>query len=112
MRLQDFNKETRELVVALPEGALRLTYRAKTYTARYEQAVLELEQCDQPASQLVSLLAQILVDWDVTDAEGASVAPSVEVLSELPIETVSFILKAIREDSLPNLASGELSAAG
>lgn len=84
---------------------LTLTYDPNKFTAELEERMNELSQDGAAIRSLAMLLADLIVSWDVIDAEGQPVAPSADFLGRLGVPVLRRITEAIGEHENPNSSS-------
>lgn len=90
---------------------LTLTYDPNKFTADLEARVQELSEDGAAIRSLAVLLADLIVGWDVVDANDQAIAPSADFLGTLGVPVLRRISEAIGENENPN-ASGATSGNG
>lgn len=108
VRLSRIKGDTRTVTLNFgEEGDLTVTYRPGVMTpAREEQLVID-EREGRGVRAVVSLLAEMVVDWDLLDDDGQPIARDVDVLmSSLPADVLVMLLDAIKRVDSPGEANG------
>jgi hypothetical protein len=100
----------RDTTVDLGDGdLLTVTFDMNKVSPAWTEAA-ERRDDAQDALSLPKALAEVILDWDVTQ-DGQPFAASVENIAVLPYPAQSAVLKAIITNSMPSDAEGEDSAA-
>jgi len=112
--IAELKKEIRAVTFEYGDETVNVSYRVGNYTGRTEMALHEAQLNNQPVSGLVKILVDLIVDWDVYEAEGdeAPLEVTVENLSKLPVDFLAVVTTAISGDMRPKDKTGSTSSGG
>lgn len=115
IRLTDFSRERRDLVIPTPSGDINVTYSPNVLTPSDEAKILAA-RANSPVDSYRELLTQfcrILIAWDLVGpvlnsdsgeeivAEDAPIPVKPEILQHVPSPVITLIFRAISEDNVP-----------
>lgn len=105
-------RNTAQVAIDIDGETLNVVYRPSGLTPAAEDQMHEQVQAQRGGASLVTVLAPMLVSWDLLDEDGTSLPTDEATLRQLPTEFLSRVVEAITENMRPNPTSGERSAAG
>lgn len=97
--ISDLRREERQVTVVYYEDEFSITYKPGHVTPELEDVLQKAQERDRPAHGLAEVLALLLVEWEVLDADGKMLPIEVEIMDSMPTEFLSTMLLAITEDS-------------
>lgn len=116
MKVTAVSSVRREAKIVFPaEGqedeVLNVVFNPMAYTAAFEQEVAEVA-VDRPSEALVKATVELLLEWDLEDAEGQPIPLQSEPVSKVPIGVLAQIFRQIRMLSQPSSEEGKASDDG
>lgn len=99
----------RPITVVYDGMAIEVTIQPRAINDYWLERLEALEARDREG--VANLLAEALVDWDVTDDEGQPVKPTAEVLRALPVDLLTELVYAVMEAMRPKGKTSATSAA-
>lgn len=101
--LEDLKGGVKTATVDYEGTKFDITFRADGYTCEFEDLVFsEYTEGSKVLDNQVKALAGLMVSWDICDAEGNPIQPTLEVLRTINMGLVSAMWDAIREVQNPN----------
>jgi hypothetical protein len=97
MRLSDLGRE-RVAQVVYDGEPIEVVYRPAAINSNWLE---RMSAEDKDASAYTTLLSEALVRWDITDDASKPLAPTPELLRELPIDLLNLIAQALIEGLAP-----------
>jgi hypothetical protein len=98
IRLADLTANERSCVVTFDGETAEVHYRPSAYTPRLEGDFARVLQNGTPGNAIASLLAGVLLSWDVLGADGQALDVTVETMVEMPTRFLSTVMEQITED--------------
>lgn len=106
MKLSELRANVRRLEVEYYGNKLAVAYRPGEMTPESEDALREAREQNRATDAMVELMARTLVEWDVTDDDGAALPITPDTLRPFPSALLLHIMAAIQEDMVPNAMKG------
>lgn len=110
IQLSQLKANTRSVVVAYYDDTVTVRYQPSVLTPNREAAI-KATAADSDNTALLETIADLVVEWDVLDAEGKPLPRTVDVLRDLPSAFLMTIFQAIGEDMAPKAKSARSSFA-
>ncbi len=102
--------QRRPITVYYEDTPIEVVFRPATITDEWIERLTSLEKNDRAGYQ--TLLAEALIEWNITDDDDRPLPTSVETMRELPVDLLYQISWDIFDELSPKQRSGGRSAAG
>jgi hypothetical protein len=112
VRLSQLVEERRELTIPVGGGTIHLGYTPSGVTPRMMAMADEAQRGTVSVEQLCTVIAPMLLDWDVTDDEGAPLPLTAGGLQDVPLAILVRVMTAIGEDIAVPKAPSATSSSG
>lgn len=99
----------RPITVVYDDTPIEITIRPQAINDYWLERLEAIETRDREG--IANLLAEALVDWDVTDDEGQPIKPTAEVLRALPVDLLTELIYAVMDAMRPKERNSATSAA-
>jgi hypothetical protein len=106
LKLSELAAPVQRLTVDYYGSPVRIGYRPGVMTPLEEEKLAEARKAGETTDALVELMARLMVEWDVTDDDGAPLPITPETLMPFPSALLLRIMSAVQEDMLPNAGRG------
>lgn len=97
MRLSELGR-WRRMVVAYDGDEIGVTFRPAAINADWLERMSAL---DGEAQGYVALINEALVSWEIEDDEGQALAPTIELMRQLPVDLLNLIAQGMIEGLAP-----------
>jgi hypothetical protein len=101
-KLSDLAAPRKKITVGSGPDALTVEYNEAAWTPRFERELRLIRDDEEGDSAALTLLARLLVGWDLAGDDGAPIGTDGESLAEVPSKIVRIVMDAIVADILPN----------
>lgn len=91
-------QKERTFTLEFGDESAQITYWTNSYTPILEQESREMLDSDMPGSSLATMLAGMLVSWEVLDKNNQPTVPDYETLSKYPAMFLRAVLDGIVAD--------------
>lgn len=112
LKPQKIQTSKKETTLSWEGTDFKVWYNAAGYTTALEARAHQDLEGDVKSRYFATMLAAILQDWEVGNSKEEHYPTTVEALSELPLNFLSYVLNALVEKILPNETSSAASGSG
>lgn len=106
MKLSQLVEDRRTVTIPIGSGEITLGYTPAGVTPRMFAMADEAQNGTVNIGALCTMMAPMLIDWDVTDDDGATLPLTAEGLMDVPIPVLVKLMEAIAADiAVPNSPS-------